>query len=94
MPPVEDRQEEQRNQNWSPANGFGLGSGEFSLHYLKPVEESWTLLIGKVAQPRSELAIIECLLFFVKQIQLSLPYIVKIAAYPDVADFRRKKMED
>ena len=66
MPPIEDGQEEQRNQNGSPANGFGVGRGEFSLHYLNPVEESWTLHIGKVTQLRLESAIIECLLLFVK----------------------------
>lgn len=68
MPPIEDGQEEQRDQNWSPANGFGVSNGKFRLHYLNSVEESGTLLIEKVTQLRLEFAIIECLLFFVKQI--------------------------
>ena len=73
MPPIEDRQEEQRNYDRAPTNGFRVGSGKIGLHCLNSVEESGTLLIGKVTQLHSELAIIECHLFFVKQIQLDYP---------------------
>ena len=75
MPPIEDGQEEQRNQNWSPANGFGVGHGEFSLHYLKSIKGLWTLLIEKATKLRLELVIIECFLFFVKQIHIWVDFI-------------------
>ena len=65
MPPIENGQNKQRNYNGPPANGFGVGSGNFGLHYLNPVEGLGTLLI-ELVNVRSELGIIESLLFFVK----------------------------
>ena len=65
MPPIENRQEEQRNKNWSPANALRVGSGEFSLHDLNSVEKSGPLRNKEVAQLRLDSVIIEYLLFFV-----------------------------
>ncbi|RKU05592.1 hypothetical protein C6502_21930 [Candidatus Poribacteria bacterium] len=61
------------------------------MHYLHSVEELWTLLIGKVAQRRFESVIIECFLFFVKQIQWGFaPSGVKANTNADAVDKNRR----